>query len=101
IDDFGTGYSSLDKLRKFPIDTLKIDRSFITEVPDNDEAAVLAKAIITMGQGLKLKLVAEGVETERQRLYLGSLGCHEFQGYLYSPPVKESVFRGLLNSPFD
>jgi len=87
IDDFGTGYSSLAYLKRFPIDALKIDRSFIREVTTNADDAALATSIILMGRSLKLKVVAEGVETESQHSFLRIMQCDEAQGFLYSRPV--------------
>ena len=87
IDDFGTGYSSLSYLKRFPIDALKIDRSFISEVTTNSDDAALATSIILMGRSLKLRVVAEGVETESQLSFLRIMQCDEVQGYLFSPPV--------------
>ncbi len=87
MDDFGTGYSSLGYLRRFPIDTLKIDRSFIRDIPGDTEDAAITHAIIVMGQSLKLELVAEGVETAEQRAFLLSHHCHLMQGYFFSPPL--------------
>ncbi len=87
IDDFGTGYSSLGHLRRFPIQTVKIDRSFIIDLPGNADAAAITEAIIAMAHKLKLEVVAEGVETEAQRAFLQEQGCDIMQGYLFSPPV--------------
>jgi len=87
IDDFGTGYSSLSYLKRFPIDALKIDQSFIREVTTNADDAALATSIILMGRSLKLRVVAEGVETESQLSFLRIMQCDEAQGFLYSPPV--------------
>ncbi len=86
IDDFGTGYSSLSYLKRFPIDALKIDRSFITDVTSNPDDAAITTAIILMGHSLRLTVVAEGVETENQLEFLRVLQCNEIQGYLFSPP---------------
>ena len=87
IDDFGTGYSSLSYLKRFPIDALKIDRSFVREITTNPDDAAIATAIILMGHSLKLDVVAEGVETESQLSFLQILQCNEVQGFLISRPV--------------
>ncbi|MCL2182621.1 MAG: EAL domain-containing protein [Chitinispirillia bacterium] len=96
IDDFGTGYSSLSYLKRFPIDTLKIDRSFLMDIPDNPRDAEIVKAIIAMAHSLNLSVIAEGVETELQAQYLVDNGCAKMQGYLFSPPVPETEFERLL-----
>ena len=87
IDDFGTGHSSLSYLKRFSIDTLKIDRSFVREITNNDEDSAIATAVIALGRSLQLKVVAEGVETLHQADYLRALGCDEIQGYLLSRPL--------------
>ncbi len=87
IDDFGTGYSSLSYLKQFPIDSLKVDRSFIRDVTTNADDAAITTAVILMGHSLKLNVVAEGVETESQLAFLQVLQCNEIQGFLFSPPV--------------
>ncbi|MGD8189720.1 sensor domain-containing protein [Brevibacillus ginsengisoli] len=87
IDDFGTGYSSLSYLKKFPIDSLKIDRSFIKDIVANHEDATIVKAIIVMARSLKRQIIAEGVETEEQMNLLRELGCTKMQGYLFSKPI--------------
>lgn len=92
IDDFGTGYSSLSYLRHLPVDKLKIDRSFIKDIPQNEADRQLASTIIAMARGLGLKVLAEGVETEAQLSFLREQGCDAFQGYLCSPPVPADVF---------
>jgi diguanylate cyclase (GGDEF)-like protein len=84
IDDFGTGYSSMSYLRRFPIDKLKIDRSFIKDLTTHEDAASIVKAIISLGHSLQLKVVAEGVETTQQLEQLRELGCDQFQGFLRS-----------------
>jgi diguanylate cyclase (GGDEF)-like protein len=100
IDDFGTGYSSLSYLKRFPIDALKIDRSFIREVTTNADDAALATSIILMGRSLKLKVVAEGVETASQLSFLRIMQCDEAQGFLYSPPVPaDDAARMLREGP--
>ena len=96
IDDFGTGYSSLSYLKKFPISHLKIDRSFVQELPENDEDAALVKAIIAMSQSLNLRVIAEGVETQAQSDFLAALNCQYIQGYLNSKPLTEEAFKAYL-----
>lgn len=88
IDDFGTGYSSLAYIKHLNVDRIKIDRSFIQDIDYNTESYSIVKAIITMGHSLGLKVLAEGIETEKQRQILQQLGCDEGQGYLFSRPVK-------------
>jgi diguanylate cyclase (GGDEF)-like protein/PAS domain S-box-containing protein len=95
IDDFGTGYSALSYLARFPINTLKIDRSFISNVTDQGYHAELVKAIISIAHSLNQKVVAEGVETVAQAETLLSYGCHIAQGYLYSKPVPKMAFSSL------
>ena len=97
IDDFGTGYSSLSYLKRFPIDTLKIDRSFLMDIPENPRDAEIVKAIIAMAHSLNLTVIAEGVEKEAQAQYLLENGCEKMQGYLFSPPVPPQEFDRLLN----
>jgi diguanylate cyclase (GGDEF)-like protein/PAS domain S-box-containing protein len=87
LDDFGTGYSSLAQLKRFPIDTLKVDRAFVAELPHNAEDAAIARAIIAMGKSLRLVVVAEGVETVEQHGFLRAHGCDEMQGFLVSRPL--------------
>ena len=89
IDDFGTGYSSLARIRQFPIDRLKIDRSFVQNIPDSSDDASIAKAIIMMAHSLNLEVVAEGVETEAQLEFLREHGCEQIQGYFFSRPLPE------------
>ena len=96
IDDFGTGYSSLSYLRRFPIDTIKIDRSFIHDVTDNPDDAAIASAIIVMGQNLSLNVIAEGVENQQQLEFLSSRNCHYLQGNLFSRPLPAEEFSTLL-----
>lgn len=96
IDDFGTGYSSLSYLKRFPIDTLKIDKTFVDEVTTNEDDAAIAKAIVMMGHALDITVVAEGVETPQQLEYLTSLDCDVMQGFLFSPPLSKESFTELL-----
>jgi diguanylate cyclase (GGDEF)-like protein len=87
IDDFGTGYSSLGYLKRFPIDALKIDRSFITGLPDDQDDASIAQAVIRLSHSLRLKVIAEGVENKAQLEFLAAKGCDEIQGYYFSHPL--------------
>ena len=96
IDDFGTGYSSLSYLKRFPLDTLKIDRSFIKDLPRAAEDAAITKAIIAMAHSLKLEVVAEGVETAEQLAFLQQHGCELVQGFLFSRPVSGEDFARLM-----
>ncbi len=96
IDDFGTGYSSLSYLRRFPIDTIKIDRSFIHDVTDNPDDAAIASAIIVMAQSLSLNVIAEGVENQQQLEFLSSRDCHYLQGNLFSRPLPAEEFTAML-----
>jgi len=96
IDDFGTGYSSLSYLKQFPIDSLKVDRSFIQNVTTNPDDAAITTAVILMGHSLKLNVVAEGVETESQLAFLQVLQCNEVQGFLFSPPVPADRMESML-----
>ncbi|HZV55962.1 MAG TPA: EAL domain-containing protein [Rhodocyclaceae bacterium] len=98
LDDFGTGFSSLSYLKRFPIDTLKIDRSFITGVPDDANDCAIAGAIVSMAKQLRHRVIAEGVETAGQLAFLKELGCDEVQGYLFSPPVDASSFEAMLRA---
>ena len=96
LDDFGTGYSSLSYLRHLPIDELKIDRSFVAEFDvAGDSAAVITRAVIAMAQGLGLRVVAEGVETQSQLAFLRANGCDECQGFLFSRPLPAGAFQAL------
>jgi EAL domain-containing protein (putative c-di-GMP-specific phosphodiesterase class I) len=98
IDDFGTGYSSLSHLKHLVVDTLKIDRSFIRDVTSDTTDAALVGAIIAMGRSMKLRVVAEGVETQVQLDYLRSLHCDVVQGYLLGHPASAEEARKLLKS---
>lgn len=96
IDDFGTGYSSLSYLKHFPLDTLKIDRSFVRDLATDPDDALITSAILAMGRSLEMKIVAEGVETQDQLAFLRRHRCDQFQGYLFSRPVPADVFQGFL-----
>jgi diguanylate cyclase (GGDEF)-like protein/PAS domain S-box-containing protein len=98
IDDFGTGYSSLAQLKNFPIDTLKVDRSFIRDIATNAEDKAITEAIIAMGKTLSLTVVAEGVETQEQEAFLRAHACDEMQGYYFSKPVVADEFAALLRT---
>lgn len=99
IDDFGTGYSSMSTLKRFPIDTIKIDRSFVRDLPQNSEDKAIAQAIISMGKALGLTIVAEGVETIEQDEFLRKHACDEIQGFLFSKPVSADKFSELFLAP--
>jgi len=96
IDDFGVGYSSLAHLKRFPIDTLKVDRSFIRDLTEDCEDQAITKAIIAMGKSLNLTVVAEGVETLGQETFLRDNNCDESQGYYFSRPITDDSFAELL-----
>jgi EAL domain-containing protein (putative c-di-GMP-specific phosphodiesterase class I) len=98
IDDFGTGYSSLSHLRRLPIDTVKIDQSFVRDIPDNKEDASIAQAIIAMARSLKLSLVAEGIENIKQLNYFKQQGVHIVQGHLFSKPVPAEEMKTMLDA---
>jgi EAL domain-containing protein (putative c-di-GMP-specific phosphodiesterase class I) len=96
IDDFGTGYSSLASLKRFPVDGLKLDRAFVSHLPHDRHDAAITRAVVAIAQELKLDLVAEGVETDDQRLYLAALGCGLLQGYLTGRPQSPERLADLL-----
>jgi diguanylate cyclase (GGDEF)-like protein len=99
LDDFGTGYSSFSLLKKLPVNTLKIDRSFITDLPGNSDACEIVKAVIHLAHNLNMAVIAEGVETQEQRDFLIENGCDQAQGFYYSPPVSLPRIISLLDSP--
>lgn len=98
VDDFGTGYSSLSYLRCFPLDTLKVDRSFMSDLVTDEANQAVVRAVIELGQGLGLEVIAEGVETDAQRDWLVGCGCDIIQGYLLSPPLTAAALERLLRA---
>jgi EAL domain-containing protein (putative c-di-GMP-specific phosphodiesterase class I) len=98
VDDFGTGYSSLAYLKRLPLDKLKIDCSFVRDLMLDNNSATIAQTIISLGKAMGLSVIAEGVETEEQLQKLVHLGCHSFQGYLFSYPVAVDELRQWLRS---
>jgi EAL domain-containing protein (putative c-di-GMP-specific phosphodiesterase class I) len=98
IDDFGTGYSSLSYLKRFPIDRLKVDRTFIREITTNVEDAAITKAVIAMANTMDIRVIAEGVETKEQLIYLTEKHCHEIQGYYLSRPMPAHEVCSLIDA---
>jgi EAL domain-containing protein (putative c-di-GMP-specific phosphodiesterase class I) len=98
IDDFGTGYSSLSYLQKFPVDAVKIDQSFVRQISTAGDDTTIVKAIIGMARGLKLRVIAEGVETPEETAFLRAYRCEEAQGYYFSRPVPAQQFAMLLRN---
>jgi EAL domain-containing protein (putative c-di-GMP-specific phosphodiesterase class I) len=98
LDDFGTGYSSLSYLRRFPLDSLKIDRSFVQQLVGGSDEAAIVTAVISMARSLRLRVVAEGVETLQELEFLCAHQCDEVQGYYFSRPVPAAQFAQLLGT---
>jgi EAL domain-containing protein (putative c-di-GMP-specific phosphodiesterase class I) len=98
LDDFGTGYSSLAYLKRFRFHRIKIDRSFVRDLPGDGESRALVSAMVAMARGLGLEVIAEGVETREQLAFLETLGCRSYQGYLLCPPLEPAAVRPFLAS---
>jgi EAL domain-containing protein (putative c-di-GMP-specific phosphodiesterase class I) len=96
LDDFGTGYSSLSYLKRLPLDRLKIDRSFVHDMLVDATSGAIAQTILSLGRAMGISVIAEGVETEEQRGYLAGLGCHSFQGFLFSRPLPLEKYEAFL-----
>ena len=96
LDDFGTGYSSLGYLKRLPLDLLKIDRTFVRDILEDAASRAIAQTVISLSRAMNVAVIAEGVETNEQRVLLEKLGCHSFQGYLFSPPLPLEKFQRLL-----
>lgn len=99
IDDFGTGYSSLERLKQLPVETLKIDRSFVSDLPDTSRDASIVRSVVTLSQNFEMEALAEGIETREQWTWLRTQGCPRGQGYFFSRPLPADDFRTLCTSP--
>jgi diguanylate cyclase len=97
VDDFGTGYSNLSYLKRFPIDTLKLDKSFVHDVPENEDIATIVRSVINMGRSLRLRVIAEGVENAEQLKFLQAYDCAEAQGYYFGRPVDSNECEALIS----
>jgi EAL domain-containing protein (putative c-di-GMP-specific phosphodiesterase class I) len=98
LDDFGKGYSSLAYLKRLPLDRLKIDRAFVRDILVDAASGAIAQTILSLGNAMGLPVIAEGVETEEQLAFLAGLGCHSFQGYLFSRPLPLKEFQAFLQN---
>jgi EAL domain-containing protein (putative c-di-GMP-specific phosphodiesterase class I) len=99
LDDFGTGYSSLNYLRKFPFHKIKIDQSFVADLGDESDVRAIIGAVASLGAGLNMTVVAEGIETEEQMKLVTTQGCHEGQGYLFGRPMSGEAILARLETP--
>src|SRR5438132_9172195 len=98
IDDFGVGHSSLSYLKRFPIDALKIDQSFVQDITREGSDGAIVSAVIAMGKALNIRVIAEGVETQEQLNFLKEYGCYEFQGYLFSRPMAANALTEMIHT---
>jgi EAL domain-containing protein (putative c-di-GMP-specific phosphodiesterase class I) len=101
LDDFGTGYSSLNYLKRYPVDRIKIDRSFVSQLAPASTSIAIVEAMVKLAHALKIEVTAEGVETDDQRRLLAELGCNILQGFLLSPPISHSAIEATLRADGD